>query len=270
MTAPEEALGSFEAKWTGVHPELALALRFLPEPGKARERSFALIGFELEDAAFRIVEDHVAGAKLHWWAEELVRAQAGKPRHPLTAALVPQAGEPAAAWDAVIAGAVAVREAQPAASVAALLEGYQVLYAPLADVEAALFPGVAAPAAGEAASLSRALRQAADLAGTLQRGHLPLPLDLLARHQLQRGQLSEPSPARAAALRDLLRQLVGRMKAVPLDGLSLARVAVLAADTARARRAARATDPAAALRADSARVTPGTAWKLWRSARRRG
>lgn len=266
----DEVLGSFEAKWAGAHPELALALRFVPPAARARTLGLAVIGLEIEDAAFRIAEDHVAEAKLHWWAEELARTLDGKPRHPATQAISEDGGRlPSIAWETVILGALAVREAPSAGSAAALLDGYGGVFAPLARADAAAYPGVSAEVTAQAGSLTRALQELADLRAALGRGRLPLPLDLLARHQLDRGDLPTRSPACDAAVREWLRQLAARMQALPWRELPLLTGARLSADAGRARRAARADDPIAALAAERHRIGPSTAWRVWRLARRR-
>ncbi|HUD42124.1 MAG TPA: squalene/phytoene synthase family protein [Dokdonella sp.] len=268
--AGEEGLGSFEAKWSGVHPELALALRFVP--GRARDHALglAVVGLEIEDAAFRIAEDHVAEAKLHWWAEELARLLDGKPRHPATQALNCAAGPavPPGVWDAVIAGALAIREARPAGTLADLIEDHRRYYGPFARAAAAASPGVSVEAAAEAAVLGRALQDLADLRGALGRGRLPLPLDLLARHQIDRGELTARSPARDEGLRELSRQIAARLHALPWQALPLLAGIRQIADLGRAERAAGAADPAAALVAARGRLGPSAAWRAWRLARR--
>lgn len=266
----EDVLGSFEAKWSGVHPELALALRFVPAAARDRALGLAVVGLEIEDAAFRIAEDHVAEAKLHWWAEELARLLDGKPRHPATQALAATDGPAIApgAWDAMITGALAIREAGPAGSLGDLLDGHRRYYGPLAQVAIAASPGASADAATEAAVLARALQELSDLRGALERGRLPLPLDLLARHQLDRGELAARSPARDEALRELLHQIATRLRALPWTALPLFAGVRQIADLDRADRAARAADPAAALLVARGRLGPSAAWRAWRLARR--
>jgi phytoene synthase len=265
----EDVLGSFEAKWSGVHPELALALRFVPGAARDRALGLAVIGLEIEDAAFRIAEDHVAEAKLHWWAEELARLLEGRPRHPATQALAATDGLalPPGVWDAVINGALAIRETGPAGSLGDLLDGHRRYYGPLAQAAAAS-PGVSADAAAEAAALARALQELTDPRGALERGRLPLPLDLLARHQLDRGELAARSPARDEAMRELLSQIAGRLRAMSWRALPLFAGVRQIADLGRAERAARAADPATALLELRGRLGPGSAWRAWRLARR--
>ncbi len=266
----EDVLGSFEAKWSGIHPELALALRFVPAAARDGALGLAVVGLEIEDAAFRIAEDHVAETKLHWWAEELARLIDGKPRHPATQALAATARPSIApgAWEAVITGALAVRETAPAGSLGDLLDGHRRYYGPLARVAAAASPGVSADAAAEAAVLARALQELTELRGSLERGRLPLPLDLLARHQLDRGELAARSPARDEALRELLHQIAGRLRAQPWSALPLFAGVRQIADLGRAGRAARATDPVQTLVAARGRLGPSAAWRAWRLARR--
>lgn len=268
--AGEDVLGSFEAKWSDLHPELALALRFVPGSRRDQALGLAVVGLEIEDAAFRIGEDHVAEAKLHWWAEELARLLDGKPRHPATQAMAAPGGlaVPAGAWDAVIAGALAIRESRPAGSLGDLIEDYRRYYGPLAQAMVAANPDLSAEAAAEVAASARALQELADLRGALARGRLPLPLDLLARHQLDRGELAARSPARDEALRELLRQIGGRLRALPWRSLPLIAGVRHSADLGRAERAARAADPVAALVASRGRLGPTAAWRAWRLARR--
>lgn len=264
-----EALDGFVAKWSAVRPELGLAARFLAPRRDPAPLAFACLAHELGDAAFRIREAQVAGAKLHWWAEELARSTAGHARHPLTHALAAAGTAPVALWHDAIAGALIQRDADSAGDVDRLLDGYAALYAPLARAEAALFDGLDAQAGAEAMALSRALSELGALGDALAQGRLPLPLDVLARHGLARGDLGAASPARADAMRDLLGELARRLRSV-LDArpaLSLPRVAELCADHARARRAARAADPLAALVAEARRLPLATLWSLWRAAR---
>ena len=134
-------VASFEAKWSAAHPEFGLALAFVRDDRSALS-AFACLVFEIEHAAFGIREAQPAAVKLQWWAEEFARAARGEARHPLTQALADRlatAAVPTRVWHDVIVGALAQRDPEPPADTAALLDGYDTLYAPLATVESTLF-----------------------------------------------------------------------------------------------------------------------------------
>jgi 15-cis-phytoene synthase len=261
-------LASFEAKWTAAHPEFGLALRFVAERDRSARAAFACLVFELEHAAFATRDAEPAALKLQWWAEEIVRAGKGEARHPLTQTL---AAHPAfasiapASWFAAIRGALAQRDPEPAADRAALLRNYAQLYVPLADVEATLFAGVDAVAIAQVATASRALQETASLSDSLRAGRLPLPLDVLARHRLARGDLARASSQQTAALTDWLQAIAGELTGVPPASLGTVRAALAAANRTRARQAAHAKDPLAALNAGFGRLPFGALWAAWRA-----
>lgn len=266
-------LASFEAKWSAAHPEFGLALGFVPPAARPAQSAFACLAFELEHAAFGIREAQPAAIKLQWWAEEFARAANGEARHPLTQALAAQPGYatlPLTLWHEVVVGALAQRDPEPAADRTALLETYAALYRPLAAIEARLFTPLDAVASARVRTLARALRETAALADALRDGRLPLPLDLLARHRLARGDLARASAPQAAALREWLNALQAECAELaaahaPLGALG---ATALHADRWRARRAARTEDPAAALQDGFTRLPLGAAWAAWRAARR--
>ncbi|MEO7430483.1 MAG: squalene/phytoene synthase family protein [Dokdonella sp.] len=264
-------LASFEAKWSDSTPEFRLGLTFLAAVERRAHGAFACLAFELEYTAFGIREAEPAAIKLQWWAEEFARAANREARHPLTQTLAvhPRFSDiPLARWHEVIVGALGQRDAEPAADPAALLDAYGALYRPLCATESILFPSVDASAMTRVRSLARSIRETAALGDTLRDGRLPIPLDLLARHRLARGDLSRESPVQAAALRDwfatLGREYSGTSRAVsgPL-GAASAR-----ADMWRARRAARAADPLKSVNQSLTRLPLQTSWAAWRAARR--
>lgn len=268
-SARDGALASFEAKRAAARPEFGLALKFVAPAQRAAHSAFACLAFELEHAAFATRDAEPAAAKLEWWAAELARAGKGEARHPLSQAL---AAHPRFAaigperWYAVVHGALMQREPEPAADRVALVDGFGALYRPLATIEADLF-GVDAPACARAAALSRALREAAAMADSLRAGRLPLPLDLLARHRLARGDLVQPSPVQAAALREWFSALAAEFAALPMKRLGAVGAASAAADRRRARRAARAGEPLAVLDESLRRLPPAAVWAAWRAGR---
>jgi 15-cis-phytoene synthase len=278
----EAPLASFEAKWSQTHPELALALTFVGADERAAQSAFACLVCELEQAAFGIREAQPAAIKLQWWGEEFARAGKREARHPLTRILQLQPGfaaTPIAHWYEVIAGALAQRDPEPAADRAAQLGTYFALYRPLGLIEATVFPAdprrsVLGPASDRAESLahvrarSRALRETASLADALRDGRLPLPLDLLARHRLARGDLARASPQQAAALREWLRALASDHAGGSGTGLGVLLAAGASADRWRALHAAKAGEPLSALQEAITRLPMRATWAAWRAARR--
>ncbi len=265
-------LASFEAKWAAVHPEFALALKFVAADRRRVHSAFACLVYELEHAAFAIREAEPAMIKLQWWAEEFGRVGSGAARHPLTQALAVESAFvalPTAHWHEVIVGAMAQRDPEPAPDRAVLLRGYAALYRPLASIEAALFAS-SAESVAQVRTRARALRETAALADALRDGRLPLPLDVLARHRLARGELARNSPQQVAALRDWLAALASDpVQAGGQDaGLGVLAAANASADRWRAQIAARADDPLATLNAAFARVPLRAVWATWRAGRR--
>jgi phytoene synthase len=162
------------------------------------------------------------------------------------------------------------RDPEPAVDLPALLENYARFYAPLAEIEAALFGDGDAAGTARAFALARALRETTALPDALRNGLLPLPLDLLARHRLARGDLAGKSPQAATALRDWLKILGAECGGLARNAprLSVVSAATLAAARSRALRAARASEPLAALAEAQRRPSVGTVWSAWRAARR--
>lgn len=263
-------LASFEAKWALLHPELRLALNFVDAPRRPAYTAFACLVHELEHAAFGIREAQPAAVKLQWWGEEFARAVAHAARHPLTQVLQAHPGFDAVAlarWYEVIGGALAQRDAEPAADMQALLRTHAALHAPLAAIEADLFATIDAPALARVRSMSRALRETAALADALRDGRLPLPLDLLARHRLARSDLVQHSDAQAGALRDWLERLRAESGAIANTRSGPLGAATASADRWRMRVAARGSDPLAALQASFARLPLRASWAAWRGGR---
>lgn len=270
-TVHDVPLASFEAKWADAHPEFQLALPFVPAPLRPAYAAFSCIGYEIEHAAFGIREAQPAALKLQWWAEEFARMREGGARHPLTralAALPGGAAVPLAQWQAVVVGAFAQRDPEPAADASALLDGYAALYQPLAILEATLFTPLDAATIARVRACGRAVREAAVLADALRDGRLPLPLELLARHRLARGDLAQASPAQSAALRDWLEILRVRFAMLDAAGGGPLAAAGASADRWRLQSAARAGDPLATLQAAMTRLPLRASWAAWRGGRR--
>ncbi len=266
-----DALASFEAKWSLARPELPLALRFEPASTRPVISAFACLSNEIAHAAFHIAEPEVATTKLHWWAEELSGLTAGKTRHPLTRVLIdfaPMREMPVSAWTSIINGALAQRDARSSSTLSDLLEAYRRFEAPVAEIQARLYPRFDVDASVQAAALSRAFHETIGMIELLARDRLPLPLDLLARHQLARGDLTQPSAQRTEALRDHFSVLEKGFVAINQGGLSALGAISLRADQRRSRCAAKSSDPLAESARNLDRLPFSSAWTGWRAARR--
>lgn len=264
-------LASFEAKWSAAAPEFRLALTFVPAAERRAHGAFACLAFELEHTAFGIREAEPAAIKLQWWAEEFARAANREARHPLTQALSSHprfVDIPLARWHEVVIGALGQRDAEPAADLATQLDGYGYFYRPLAAVEATLFPSVDASAMATVRALARSMRETAALADTLRDGRLPVPLELLARHRLARGDLARASPVQSAALRDWFETLERQYGRAVNTGIGPLGIASAHANRWRAGLAARASNPLKTVNESFNRLPMRTAWFAWRAARR--
>ena len=263
-------LGSFIGKWAQTAPELELALAFTPQPLRAAQAAFACLVHELEYAAFGIAEPQPALFKLQWWTEELAAAGRGEASHPLAQALaaaVPLARVAPESWQTVCAAAFSLREAAPASDGDGLLAEFATLYQPLVRIQAQLFSPLDVAALSRARSLARVVRECANLAAALTAGRLPLPLDLLARHRLARGDLARPGVASAELLREWLDALRVHADAVDPHGLDPISAATLSADRWRLRRAQAAAEPLQALCDRLARVPLRATLAAWRARR---
>ena len=271
MPMADAVLASFETKGALAHPELPLMLRFAPPSQHALLSAFACLSFELAHTAFEIAENEVANSKLHWWAEELAAIPTGTPRHPLSKVLAECEAVralPEQIWIALIHAALGQRDPAPASTQADLLAGYARFYAALALVETRIVVQLEVDALAQADALCRTLRETLRLPESLGRGSLPLPLDLMARHQLSRNELIQSGEARDAALREHFANLAAAMRMIDRSGLSTRATIRLHADLVRCMRAARATDPLALASGNPDRLPLSSVWAGWRSSRR--
>ena len=267
----DEVLASFQAKWSLAHPELPLMLRFAPPAQRALLSAFTCLSFEIAHAAFEIAETEVASSKLHWWAGELAAIATGTPRHPLSKVLadcVAIRELPEQTWAALIHAALGQRDSAPASTQADLLAVYARLYASLAVVEARIVAHVEVNALAQADALCRCMRETLRLPESSGRDCLPLPLDLMARHQLSRAELGQSSGARDAALREHFASLASAMRTIDRNGLSTRATIRLHADQRRCMAASRAANPLAIAGSNPDRLPLSSVWAGWRSARR--
>ena len=81
------------------------AFLFLPPRRRAAITAFYAFCREVDDVVDELRDPSVAASKLAWWRQEVGRAFAGTPSHPVLQALVPAAadyGITASRWSAVM------------------------------------------------------------------------------------------------------------------------------------------------------------------------
>ena len=265
-----DALSSHVDKWTAAEPELDLSLRFTDSAARPHVAALICLDHEIVHAALHIAEPDVALVKLNWWAEELAALAVGAARHPLTQALVGSPGLdtiPAGQWGKAVSAAFDMREAAPAATFQDLLARYRQFAECWAPMQQALYSAMDVDAWIQARSLALALRDALGLQHALQQDRLPLPMDLLARHQLSRGELAQPSAARDAILREHFAILAHAMRAANRRRLTVHAAVQLRADEYRCRRVRNSGDVLEAGHDALARLPFSSAWVAWRTAR---
>lgn len=246
-----DALESWLRDYRGAHPQTETAWIFLrSEPRRAALGAFEVLRQQWLDAVYAIREPRVAATKLQWWVEELQHAGNGQARHPLTQALLADErvrAIPQAHWQEALLAAFRELEAAPASDFAAQLAQAASLHGALARIETAVWFG----AAGDPRRM-QALAPVQHLAAMLRnlpmevdRGCTPLPMSLLARHDLSQDDLLQDGPSRRAALRDQIRDVLQAMtEADKMPGpLSLFRGLQQRLDRHALRRAMRAREP---------------------------
>lgn len=273
MPGANGTFASFERKWLAANPENAIVAVFLPAAQRGLASAFGCLVHELSQAAFRIREPQVAATKLAWWRQELADAAFGKPSHPITQTLFDCAGvreSDPALWPALADGALAQLDVPGAGTLAALIEQLDPFFGAVARAENALFCADGGNVEADAAlwTLSHLLRALPHLADG--EAHLPLPLGLLARHELTRAELAYESPQRNMLIKDFLDKLV--LEGNGALGVSAARSLPLrvraALDRRRIESALRVIDPLRWLGAHPHAGRWRMLWTTWIEARR--
>jgi len=271
--AEASAFASFEEKWLAANPEQVTVALFLAPDARLRASAFGCLIHELEQAAFGLREAHIAGVKIQWWQQELLAAASAKPRHPVSTVLFadPQsANVDAASWAALPEGAFAMLQLGAVSDMESLLSNYAAMYVPVARVDAALFGKsiTEVPQIARLWTISYLLQALRHLPDAPER--LPVPLDLLARHELTRAALADSGPKRETLLRDFLGRLADALRAAlaaaphaPLGRRVRARL-----DLALIQTALRSSDPLRALMAQPGDARWKALWWSWREARR--
>jgi len=268
----EQAFASFRQKWLAAHPHNGIVAVFLPAAQRRRADAFGTLVHELEQAAFRVREPQVAATKLEWWQRELHAAALGKPTHPITQELfadaVAREADPAL-WPALADGALEQLDQPGVGTLAALIEQLDPFYSAVARAEEALLGDGAGNAEADAAlwTFAHLLHELPQLAQT--EGRLPVPLGLLARHEVVRADLAQPSPRRNMLVKDFLDELV--LETNGALGVAAARTLPSRVrtrlDRIRIERALRVTDPLAYLNAHPHAGRLKTLMTVWREAR---
>ncbi|MBS0590139.1 MAG: hypothetical protein JSR65_05820 [Proteobacteria bacterium] len=272
LDAQHGAFASFEQKWLAANPEQATVALFFAPDARLRAAAFGCLIHELEQAAFGLGEAHVAEVKIQWWRQELLAAASGSPRHPVSAVLFADprtAKVDATTWTALADGALEMRHVGAGSDLGSLLSSHAVLYTPVAQAEAALFDVSATtiPATAKLWTISHLLLALRHLADAPER--LPVPLDLLARHELTRAALAEVTPKRG----ELVREVLGGLSAVLQRALVempcglLARRVRARLDLALMQNAMRAGDPLRAVMTPPGAARWKALWWSWREAR---
>ncbi|MGB8634453.1 MAG: phytoene synthase [Rhodanobacteraceae bacterium] len=255
-------------------PELRLAAPYLRTDDGIAQMALASIEQQWVDAVYAIGDTSVAARKLHWWADELAAAREGHTHHPLATALF--ASERARQldadlWGAAIEAGLALREDPPARDFSGQVEAAERFHGALARLETTVCFG-----AGSAHWRAARLATLDHLMSALLHLDKPgvdndvLPMQLLARHALDRGDMGRDTPAGRAAMRDQLTDLHSAFAdAMYLPGpLPLLRELSSQADRSQLSRALKSSAPLAVLASPRGRVGPAMAWRAWRAARR--
>jgi phytoene synthase len=270
MPPDDAAFASFERKWLEANPEQATVAVFLAPDERRRASAFGVLVHELEQTTFSVREPQVAAVKLNWWRQELISAGAGTPRHPVTKELFDDARARSIAessWSNLIDGALAQFDGAAASALPDSISTLAAFYRPVASLEAALAADQSARSDADARLwISAHLLHSA----VLTVDNRAIPLDLLARHGLARSALTEPSPARAALLRDYLGLVRDEIDAAlaQLPQASLGRRVRARLDRELAARASAAADPLALLAGHPRQRRWRSLLLSWREARR--
>lgn len=268
----DDAVESHLREWRAADPQRAVAWLFLTADERIRCGALAALQDEWLKAIRTAGAPEVAVAKLGWWREELPRAIQGQARHPLARALFGDASVcaiPSPCWMAAVDAALLAINRPPASDFATQWEASRPLAEAFADLETRVWFGARARSPG-AAPVVLAGYLVANLRAfdaELGAGRSPLPMQLLARHQLGTDDLSRDGPARRAALREYVAELKRALDdAVTMPGpLGLLRALQAQRDLDALGLAAHADEPLAALR----RRPHGfrNLLKTWRAAR---
>ncbi len=268
-------VASFVDKLGQAYPELRVAGPLLARQAPAL-LAFEGIAHELLQATFHLPDPAAAVGKLQWWSEELQRYGAGEARHPLTRYLDNGPATPmtADALAPLLATAVQRHDAAPAVDLAAQLSACEPAFLAVERLRTSMLGSDSVAMAPQArlGALSHLLRQLARLPLDGNDDTSAVPMQLLARHQMQRAALSQPGTARdnlareqVAAIGASLRTLAESLHA---NAGWLARLR-WRCENWRVRPLP-SRDPFPVLWSRLDRAPWNTAWRAWRELRRGG
>lgn len=201
----------FVAKWLAAEPWHRLLLVFESPSRWATRTALEGIGFELRQAALNSSDPRVAEAKLGWWAQEWIHVADSTGRHPLSRLLPAVSGpgliEQGRRW---VAAALELASDASVVDLDDLLGRWQ----RFADAQAALsshwLPDAGPVSSRRAHAIALLAEHLPNARYELERGRLPLPLSVLARHGLTRSRLREGDASVAAAVADHAGELIAR------------------------------------------------------------
>lgn len=281
MTDPTDpTLHTYVDKWLAARPARHQAQSFLRDSRRDTMLAFAALEHELVAATYGIAEPEVALTKLNWWGEELGGAAASGGRHPLVKTLFADASVRAidpALWMAPVMAALTRQSQATAADFATQLKRTEAFHGTLATLETRIcFGADADPArAARVASLDYLQQALSVIRENAAAERLPLPMDRMARHHLDRDGLTGDSAAYREAVSEQLADLLAQWRlARRLPGpLSLFRGLDARLGQRWTKHATRAKHPLARLRDEQKRQTGFSsvlmAWSAARAARRR-
>ena len=173
------------------------AFLFLPPPRRAAITAFYAFCREVDDVVDEVGDPSVAAAKLQWWRDEVQRAFAGQPSHPVLKALLPHAGayaiEPGHLL-AVVDGCQIDLDQNRFLDWPALQRYCHLVAGVVGEVAANIFGRTDAATVAYAHRLGLAMQLTnivRDVGDDARRGRIYLPLDELRQHGVKPAELLE-------------------------------------------------------------------------------
>ena len=167
------------------------AFLFLPPPRRAAITAFYAFCREVDDVVDEMTDPSLAATKLHWWRQEVARAYAGTPGHPVMRALMPMTGEfgiAAAHLSAVIDGCQIDLEQTRFLDYPALQRYCHLVAGVVGEVAAAIFGASQAATVQYAHELGLAMQLTniiRDVGDGARRGRIYLPMTELQRFEVK-------------------------------------------------------------------------------------